>query len=40
MARGKWKIAAAAAALIVIVAGTLWYFESPLWTLKGMRDAA
>ena len=40
MARGKWKIAAAAAALIVIVAGTLWYFESPFWTLKGMRDAA
>jgi hypothetical protein len=40
MARGKWKIAAAAATLIVIACGTLWYFESPAWTLKGMRDAA
>jgi hypothetical protein len=40
MARGKWKIAAVAAALIVIASGTLWYFESPIWTLKGMKDAA
>jgi hypothetical protein len=40
MARGKWKIAAAAAALIVIASGALWYFESPAWTLKGMKDAA
>jgi hypothetical protein len=40
MARRKWKIAAVAAALIVIAAGTLWYFESPAWTLKGMKDAA
>jgi len=40
VARGKWKIAAAAAILIVIACGTLWYFESPVWTLKGMRDAA
>lgn len=40
MARGKWKIAAVAAALIVIALGALWYFESPIWTLKGMKDAA
>ena len=40
MAEGKWKIAAVAAALIVIASSTLWYFESPAWTLKGMRDAA
>ena len=36
----KWKIAAAAAALIVIASSNLWYFESPAWTLKGMKDAA
>ena len=40
MAGGKWKIAAVAAALIVIASGTLWYFESPAWALKGMKDAA
>ena len=40
MSRGKWKIAAVAAALIVIASSTLWYFESPAWTLKGMKDAA
>jgi hypothetical protein len=40
MAGGKWKIAAVAAALIVIASSALWYFESPLWTLKGMKDAA
>jgi hypothetical protein len=40
VARGKWKIAAAAAILIVIACGTVWYFESPVWTLKGMKDAA
>jgi len=40
MAARKWTIAAAAAALIVIAAGGLWYFESPAWTLKGMKDAA
>lgn len=40
MAGGKWKIAAIAAALIVIASSSLWYFESPLWTLKGMKDAA
>ena len=40
MAGGKWKIAAVAAALIVIASTTLWYFESPAWTLKGMKDAA
>lgn len=40
MASGKWKIAAIAAALIVIGASSLWYFESPAWTLKGMKDAA
>jgi len=40
MARGKWKIAAVAAALIVTALGALWYFESPIWTLKGMKDAA
>ena len=37
---GKWKIAAVAAALIVIAAGALWYFESPLWTLKSIKEAA
>lgn len=40
MSRGKWKIAAVAAALIVIASATLWYFESPVWTLKSMKDAA
>ena len=40
MAGGKWKIAAVAAALIVVASGTLWYFESPAWTLKGIKDAA
>jgi hypothetical protein len=40
VARAKWKIAAVAAALIVIASSALWYFESPAWTLKGMRDAA
>jgi hypothetical protein len=29
-----------AAAVIVIASGTFWYFESPAWTLKGMKDAA
>ena len=40
MVVGKWKIAAVAAALIVIASSALWYFESPAWTLKGMKDAA
>ncbi len=40
MAGGKWKIAAVAAALIVVASSTFWYFESPAWTLKGMKDAA
>ena len=40
MASGKWRIAAVAAAVIVIASSTLWYFESPAWTLKGMKDAA
>jgi hypothetical protein len=40
VARGKWKIAAVAAVLIIIASSTLWYFESPVWTLKGMKDAA
>jgi hypothetical protein len=40
VARGKWKIAAVAAVLIVIASSALWYFESPAWTLKGMKDAA
>lgn len=40
MAGGKWRIAAVAAALIVIAFGALWYFESPAWTLKGIKDAA
>lgn len=40
MASGKWKSAAVAAALIVIASSTLWYLESPAWTLKGMKDAA
>jgi hypothetical protein len=26
--------------LIAIAASALWYFESPAWTLKGMKDAA
>jgi uncharacterized membrane protein YvbJ len=40
VASKKWKIAAVVAALIVIASSTLWYFESPAWTLKGMKDAA
>lgn len=40
MASRKWRIAAVAAAVIVIASSTLWYFESPAWTLKGMKDAA
>jgi hypothetical protein len=34
------KIAAVAAALMAIASVPLWYFESPVWTLKGMKDAA
>lgn len=34
------KIAAVAAVLIVTASSALWYFESPAWTLKGMKDAA
>jgi hypothetical protein len=37
---GKWKIGAVAAALIAIASSALWYFESPAWTLKSMKDAA
>jgi hypothetical protein len=40
LARGKWKIVAVAVALIVIASSALWYFESPAWTLKSMKDAA
>jgi|SRR4051794_5009425 hypothetical protein len=40
MAGRKWKIAAVAAALVVLASATLWYFESPAWTLKRMNDAA
>lgn len=40
MPSAKWKIALVAAALIVIASSALWYFESPAWTLKGMKDAA
>lgn len=40
MASGKWRIAAVAAAVIVTASSTLWYFEAPAWTLKGMKDAA
>jgi hypothetical protein len=36
----RWRIAAIAAALIAIAASAFWYYESPLWTLKGMKDAA
>lgn len=36
----KWRIAAVAAALIVIGSCSLWYLESPVWTLKSMKDAA
>lgn len=39
MAGGR-KIAALAAVVIVIASGALWYFESPVWTLKAMKDAA
>ena len=40
MAGGKWRIAAFAAALILVASGAAWYFGSPAWTLKGMKDAA
>lgn len=40
VANRKWKIAALATVLIVMASSTLWYFESPAWTLKGMKDAA
>jgi hypothetical protein len=40
VASKKWKIAGALATFIVIASSTLWYFESPAWTLKGMKDAA
>jgi len=40
MAGGKWRIAAFAAALIVIASSAVWYFGSPAWTLKGMKEAA
>jgi hypothetical protein len=38
--RRKSKIIAGAAALLVVAFSTLWYFESPAWTLKSMKDAA
>ena len=40
MTSRKWKLAAIAAVLLVIAFSALWYFESPAWTLKGMKDAA
>jgi hypothetical protein len=40
MPRGKWKIGVVAAMLIIAASGALWYFESPIWTLRGMKDAA
>jgi len=40
MAGGKWRIAAFAAVLIVVASGAAWYFGSPAWTLKGMKEAA
>jgi hypothetical protein len=40
MARELWKIPAVAAASMAIASGPLWYFESPAWTLKGMKEAA
>jgi hypothetical protein len=40
MAGRKWKIAAVAAALVVLASSTLWYFESAAWTLNRMKDAA
>jgi hypothetical protein len=40
VANGKWRIAAIATAVIVIAASSVWYFESPAWTLEGMKDAA
>ena len=40
MASAKLKIAAVAAALVVFAFSTVWCFESPVWTLKGMKGAA
>lgn len=40
MTSGKWRIAAVMAAVIIIASCGLWYFESPAWTLKGLKDAA
>ena len=40
MSLGKWKVVALVAAVIVFASGALWYFESPAWTLKGIKDAA
>ena len=37
--RSKTRIAAAAFIVLIVAIG-LWYFESPLWTLSRMKDAA
>lgn len=38
--RSRVRLAIVAAAAIVIAAATLWYFESPAWTLRNMKAAA
>lgn len=40
LANSKSKIAAFAAAVLVIPAGLTWYFASPAWTLHQMKAAA
>ncbi|MES2325763.1 MAG: DUF2939 domain-containing protein [Pseudomonadota bacterium] len=40
MASSKTRVAAFAATALIIAAGALWYFESPVWTLHQMKAAA
>jgi hypothetical protein len=40
LANSKTRVAAFAAAALIIASGALWYFESPAWTLHQMKAAA
>jgi hypothetical protein len=40
MARANTKVAALAAAVLIIAAGVTWYLASPAWTLRQMTAAA
>jgi Protein of unknown function (DUF2939) len=40
LASSKTRVAALAAAALIMASGALWYFESPVWTLRQMKAAA